>query len=191
MTSNAGTSFKSANIGFGGQDYHNMERKVQSVLREVFRPEFLNRVDSVAVFTELERDDLKAIIKIMLDEVVTEAAGNGISLQYDAQSVPEYFLEEGYQSGLGARPFRTEIQKKIEDTLSELYLKGDISKGDRVYVSVGREDRAGGEGRDHETDGGIAGGISPGGESGVIDTGEEMSVGPDVNARNVLRFVKI
>ena len=137
MTSNAGTSFKSANIGFGGQDYHNMERKVQSVLRDIFRPEFLNRVDSVAVFTELERDDLKAIICIMLDEVVAEAAENGIGLSYDAETLSEYFLAEGYQKGLGARPFRTEIQKKIEDMLSEMYLKGELSKGDKIHVSAG------------------------------------------------------
>ena len=136
MTSNAGTSFKSANIGFGGQDYYNMERKVQSVLRDIFRPEFLNRVDSVAVFTELERDELKAIICIMLDEVVAEAADNGIELTYDAETLPEYFLTGDYQKVLGARPFRTEIQKKIEDALSEMYLKGELLKGEKIHVGV-------------------------------------------------------
>ena len=136
MTSNAGTSFKSANIGFGGQSYHNMEKKVQSVLRDIFRPEFLNRVDSVAVFTELEQDELKDIIRIMLDEVVAEAADNDIALHYDSAALPEFFLEDGFQRGLGARPFRTAIQRKIEDTLSELFLKGDIMKDDTIYISV-------------------------------------------------------
>jgi len=136
MTSNAGTSFKSANIGFGGQDYYNMEKKVQNVLRDIFRPEFLNRVDSVAVFKELEPDEIKAIIRLMLDEVVAEAAGNGIGLSYDRDALPGYFLSDGYQRNLGARPFRTMIQKKVEDNLSEMFLKGEIEKGNTVFIDI-------------------------------------------------------
>lgn len=139
MTSNAGTSFKSANIGFGGQDYHNMEKKVQNVLREIFRPEFLNRVDSVAVFKELEPDEIKSIIRIMMDEVVAEAADNGIKLVYDPVELPDYFMADGYQRNLGARPYRTEIQKKVEDALSEMFLKGDAAKGDNIFIQVEKD----------------------------------------------------
>ena len=208
MTSNAGTSFKSANIGFGGQDYHNMERKVQSVLREIFRPEFLNRVDSVAVFKELERDELKAIIRIMLDEVVAEASGNGIEMSYDAESLPEYFLSDGYQRALGARPFRIAIQKKIEDTLSEMYLRGEIVKGSKIYVEVVSAEADGGaaaagpsvsfektdsggagdpQGGGAEREGGAAEGPPDGGEAAAATVVTDITAA----ARQVLRFIKV
>jgi ATP-dependent Clp protease ATP-binding subunit ClpE len=136
MTSNAGTSFKSANIGFGGADYVNMEKKVANVLKEIFRPEFMNRVDSVAVFKELERDELAAIIRLMLDEVVAEAEANGIRVAYDADALAEHFLGGDYQKNMGARPFRREIQKQIEDALSEMFLKGEINGGCAVRITA-------------------------------------------------------
>ena len=143
MTSNAGTSFKSVNIGFGGQSYYNMEKKVQGVLREIFRPEFLNRVDSVAVFTELDKDELKYVIRLMLGEVAAEAADNDIKLSFDEEGLPEYVYESGFQRGLGARPFRTVIQKKIEDALSEMFLKGEIAGGDCLYIEAAQADDQG------------------------------------------------
>ncbi|MDR1061836.1 MAG: ATP-dependent Clp protease ATP-binding subunit [Clostridiales bacterium] len=140
MTSNAGTSFKSASIGFGGSSYANMENRVNAVLKEIFKPEFINRVDSVAVFKELQPGELADIIRLMLDEVVAEAAEMGVALTYDAAALPEWFLSREYQKNMGARPFRREIQKKIEDVLSEMYIKGDMRSGDALHVAV-----AGGE----------------------------------------------
>jgi ATP-dependent Clp protease ATP-binding subunit ClpE len=140
MTSNAGTSFKSASIGFGGSSYANMENRVNAVLKDIFKPEFINRVDSVAVFKELQPGELADIIRLMLDEVVAEAAEMGVALAYDAAALPEYFLSLEYQKNMGARPFRREIQKRIEDALSEMYIKGDLRPGDALRAAV-----AGGE----------------------------------------------
>ena len=136
MTSNAGTSFKSAGIGFGGNESVKikMEQRVNSVLKEIFRPEFINRIDSVAVFKELERDELIQIVSLMLHEVAEEALNNNITVVFD-EALPEYFLSNGYNKSFGARPFRREIQKKIEDSLSDMFIRGDIKGGDTVRIA--------------------------------------------------------
>jgi ATP-dependent Clp protease ATP-binding subunit ClpE len=135
MTSNAGTSFKSANIGFGGSGQGSIENRVNAVLKEIFKPEFLNRVDSVAVFKELSRDELVEIIKLMLGEVVAEAKENEIKLVF-GDEVPEFILAQDHQRNMGARPFRREIQRRIEDQLSEMFIRGDIANGDALHLGV-------------------------------------------------------
>jgi len=135
MTSNAGTSFKTANIGFGGADGAKMEARVNGVLKEIFKPEFLNRVDCVAVFNDLGHDEMIRIIRLMLEEVRAESAANGIELVWDG-AVEEAVYKTGYQRGLGARPFRREIQRKVEDRLSEMFLAGEVASGDTARVSV-------------------------------------------------------
>ena len=135
MTSNAGTSFKSAGIGFGGGDAARMPDRVNSVLKEVFRPEFINRVDSVVIFKELGADSLKEIIKLMLIEVEEEAEANGIELRFD-DTLPDFFLQNGYDKNFGARPFRRMIQEQIEDELSDRFIRGLIKRGDRMSVTA-------------------------------------------------------
>ncbi|MDR1438752.1 MAG: ATP-dependent Clp protease ATP-binding subunit, partial [Clostridiales bacterium] len=136
MTSNAGTSYKSASIGFGGASYASIEGRANTVLKEIFKPEFINRVDSVAVFKELQPAELADIIRLMLDEVVAEARERDIALTYDAELLPEFFLSRDYQKNMGARPFRREIQRKIEDVLSEMFIKGEIREGGALHATV-------------------------------------------------------
>ena len=135
MTSNAGTSLKAANIGFGGESYNNVANRVKSVLKETFRPEFLNRVDSVVVFGELNHDEMKAIIRLMLQEVAQEAHKNGIEVDF-SDGVPELIMSREQNKKLGARPFRKEIQSLIEDELSELFIKKEIKEGDKLLIDA-------------------------------------------------------
>jgi ATP-dependent Clp protease ATP-binding subunit ClpE len=135
MTSNAGTSLKSANIGFGGDSYDNISNRVKSVLKETFRPEFINRVDSIVVFKELNDEELSDIIRLMLKEVGAEAEHNGISVSFD-DVVVDFSLARDQNKKMGARPFRREIQSLIEDELSEMFLKKRIKSGDELVVSV-------------------------------------------------------
>ena len=135
MTSNAGTSLKGANIGFGGESQENIVGRVNSVLKETFKPEFINRIDSVAVFNELNHEELTAIIRLMLNEVKSEAEENGVDIEFE-DDVPEFIMSKDHNKKLGARPFRREIQSSIEDELSELFIKKEIKSGDALSVGV-------------------------------------------------------
>ncbi|HEX9061078.1 MAG TPA: AAA family ATPase [Clostridia bacterium] len=133
MTSNAGTSLKSNGIGFARDGYTALESKVRDVLREMFRPEFLNRIDEIIVFTELDRTELKQIVSLMLREVSEGAEANGMNISF-AEAVKDFILDKGYDVKYGARPLRRTIQRFIEDELSEKFLRGEFTQGDNVVV---------------------------------------------------------
>ncbi|MCX7921408.1 MAG: ATP-dependent Clp protease ATP-binding subunit [Clostridia bacterium] len=133
MTSNAGTHLKSNGIGFANDGYKALESRVREVMKETFRPEFLNRIDEVIVFTELNKDELKQIIDLMVKEVAEEVEAKGMKLSV-SDAAKEFILEKGYDAKYGARPLRRTIQKYIEDELSEAYLRGKFKPGNDVIV---------------------------------------------------------
>lgn len=135
MTSNAGTTLKSNGVGFSNDGYKALESRVKDVLKETFRPEFLNRLDETIVFTELSRDELRQVLDIMFREVKEEAAAKGLSLSF-TDAVADFILEKGYDPKYGARPLRRTIQKYIEDELTEHYFKGTVTAGSSVTVDV-------------------------------------------------------
>jgi ATP-dependent Clp protease ATP-binding subunit ClpC len=135
MTSNAGTNLKSSGIGFSSNSYNALESKIKDVIKETFRPEFLNRIDEVIVFTELGTEELKQIIDLMLEEVYSEAKDKDIRINV-SDKVKEFILEKGYDVKFGARPLRRAIQNYIEDRLSEEYLKGIIKEGSLVGIDL-------------------------------------------------------
>jgi ATP-dependent Clp protease ATP-binding subunit ClpE len=133
MTSNAGTTMKSNGIGFGNDGYRALKDKVSEALKEYFKPEFLNRIDEIIVFTELNREELKQIIEIMLKEVKDEMTSKGMKLEL-TEAVKDFILDKGYDPKYGARPLRRTIQRYIEDVLAEKYLKKEIFEGCSVTV---------------------------------------------------------
>ena len=135
MTSNAGTSLKSNGIGFNNDGYEALEKKVNNAMREIFRPEFLNRVDEIIVFEPLTREQLAQILDIMLDQITQDVKEKGMSISFDDKA-KEFLIEKGYDEKYGARPLRKTIQRHIEDELSELYLAGKIHEGSSIQVSV-------------------------------------------------------
>ena len=135
MTSNAGTNLKSSGIGFSNNSYTALESRVKDVIKETFRPEFLNRIDEVVVFTELGTEELKKIIDLMLEEVYAEANDKNIKINV-SDKVKEFILEKGYDVKFGARPLRRAIQNYVEDRLSEEYLKGTIKEGSLVGIDL-------------------------------------------------------
>lgn len=135
MTSNAGTSTHSNGIGFGNNEYKALENRVKDVLKEIFRPEFLNRIDEIVVFTELKREELRQIVDLMLREVIDEAAAKSMKLTV-TDAAKEFILDKGYDVKYGARPLRRTVQKYIEDELTELYLKGRFSAGSEIIADV-------------------------------------------------------
>ena len=135
MTSNAGTSLKANGIGFSNDGYKALESRVKDVLKETFRPEFLNRLDEIIVFTELSKDELKQIIALMYEEVKSETIQKGISLSF-TEAVSDFILEKGYDPKYGARPLRRTIQKYIEDELTEQFFLGQFKPGCSITVDV-------------------------------------------------------
>lgn len=135
MTSNAGTSIKGNRIGFDNKEYEAMESKVKDALKQAFRPEFLNRVDDIVVFSELSKEELAQIVELMLKEVIHEGKEKEISIEV-TQEMKNFILEKGYNTKYGARPLRRAIQKYVEDEISEAYLKGNLKENTKVTVTV-------------------------------------------------------
>jgi ATP-dependent Clp protease ATP-binding subunit ClpA len=135
MTSNAGTNYKSKGIGFAQDGYNVLESRVKDALKEVFRPEFLNRVDDTIVFTELSREELYKIIDLMLKEVMDEVSEKNITMNVDRE-VKDFLLKKGYDEKYGARPLRRAIQKYIEDEITEKYLQKKFGEGDSIQVKL-------------------------------------------------------
>jgi ATP-dependent Clp protease ATP-binding subunit ClpA len=135
MTSNAGTTLKSNGIGFANDGYKALESRVRDVLKETFRPEFLNRLDETIVFTELSKDELKQIIALMFEEVRSEAQQKGLTINF-TDAVADVILEKGYDPKYGARPLRRTIQKYVEDELTEQFFQGGLKPGSNVMVDV-------------------------------------------------------
>ncbi|MBN1623252.1 MAG: ATP-dependent Clp protease ATP-binding subunit [Clostridia bacterium] len=133
MTSNSGTSYKGKSFGFGEDDYSKLEEGVTQSLKEIFRPEFLNRVDETVVFHSLGRDDLTKIIHLMVNQFVEEIKEKHITLEVTDDAV-NMILDMEYDEKFGARPLRRGVQKYIEDVLSEKYIQRELKDGNSVKV---------------------------------------------------------
>lgn len=134
MTSNAGNSLKSKGIGFANDALQAIADSANDALKEIFRPEFLNRVDEVVVFNRLEREMLIQIAKLMTRELVEESRDKGLTLEID-ETVFAFLAEHGADERYGARPLRRLIQKTLEDELAEGYLRGNFESGDVICVT--------------------------------------------------------
>ncbi len=135
MTSNAGTSFKGTAIGFGASGHESLENRVDTVLKELFRPEFLNRVDETIVFHELSRQDIRQIVDLMLREVTGHLAEKGLAFSVSG-AVKDHLAQAGYDPKYGARPLRKTIQRLLEDPLSDLVLSGALAGKGAVSASL-------------------------------------------------------
>ena len=142
MTSNAGahTIRKQRTLGFGGGDseeksYQNMKENIMGEVKQIFRPEFLNRVDEIIVFHALTEDEIDRIARLLTDQVCARLAERGIELTVD-DSAMKLISREGTDLQYGARPLRRAIQRMIEDALSEEILMGRVHLGDHVLATA-------------------------------------------------------
>ena len=131
MTSNAGSNLNSNSIGFGKSTVD--KDKVEDRLKEVFRPEFLNRVDEIVVFNSLQRDDLLKIVDLMLNDVVKLLKDKDISFEI-TEPAKQFILDKGTNVKFGARPLRRAIERYIEDEISEMILRSQLVNGQTVKV---------------------------------------------------------
>ncbi len=138
MTSNAGTTLKANGIGFGATGHVALESRVQTVLKDMFRPEFLNRIDETIVFHELEKDEIRKIVDLMLTEVKLHLAEKGVVLDVD-DAAKDHLADKGYDPKYGARPLRKTIQRLVEDPLSDMLLTGRLVGVASVQVGLDAE----------------------------------------------------
>lgn len=141
MTSNAGARMLADTkpLGFTlgeAQEDKDRKNKVLAEIKNVFRPEFLNRIDEITVFDSLHYDELVEIIKNMLRDLRAKLAENGLTLEV-SQEARELLVKEGSDTRYGARPLRRAVRKMLEDPVSDLYLAGMFKAGDTICASVG------------------------------------------------------
>ena len=146
MTSNIGADMikRQASLGFALKRdeeveerlaYEDMRKKLMESLRRVFRPEFINRVDSVMVFHSLTRENIREIVNLELHKVAQRLEENAIVLSSTPEAV-DLIAELGYDVDMGARPLKRVIQQKVEDPLSDALLSGQFEDGNAILVDV-------------------------------------------------------
>jgi len=115
--------------------YNRIRNLLQEELKNFFRPEFLNRLDDIIVFTQLKKDEVQQIADIMLRDIATRLAEQGIYLEV-SQAFKDRVLQEGYNPSYGARPLRRALTSLLEDSLAEAMLAGEVSQGDTAMVDI-------------------------------------------------------
>ena len=115
--------------------YDEMRKKLIEALKKAFKPEFINRLDSVIVFRALNREDIRIIVSLELDKVAKRLEDRQMRLRATDAAL-DYLAEEGYDPEMGARPVRRVIQQKIEDQLSDAMLADTFKEGDAILVDV-------------------------------------------------------
>ena len=136
MTSNAGSNLNSNSIGFGGQTID--KNKILDKLKDVFRPEFLNRIDEIVSFDPLNKEQLLQIVDLMLKDTLVALKEKDIQMDV-TKKAKDFILEKGTDIKFGARPLRRAIQRYIEDELSEMILKGELSDGQKVKIDLAKD----------------------------------------------------
>jgi len=144
MTSNVGAELikRDMSIGFAAHidgegkqqvEYEKMKEKVLGEMKKIFRPEFLNRIDATVVFHALNKEHIRQIVDLMLNQVVSSLQEKNITLEVTDEA-KEFIGNKGYDPVFGARPLRRTIQNLVEDHLSEALLRGEFLPGDTVVV---------------------------------------------------------
>ncbi len=149
MTSNVGADMikKHAALGFSLKrdeateerlSYEDMRKKLTETLKRAFRPEFINRLDSVIVFRSLNKEDIQRIVKLELEKVAARLTEHNLSLTATPAAL-SLLAEQGFDAEMGARPLRRIIQNRVEDPLSDNLLSGSFTDGDQIEVDANPE----------------------------------------------------
>lgn len=143
MTSNVGAQkiLEPKHLGFAAQNndeknYEAMKNGVMEEIKQLFKPEFLNRIDEIIVFHSLLKENMKEILSIMLKEISDRAKNQlDIKLKVSARA-KDVIIEESFDKKFGARPLRRKLQTLVEDKLAEEILNGNVKRGDTISVGV-------------------------------------------------------
>lgn len=137
MTSNAGSNLNTNSIGFGGTSEASKNRML-GALKDLFRPEFLNRIDEIVAFDSLTNEQLLQIVDLMVSDTQKVLNDRNIGLILTDED-KKYVLTKGTDLKYGARPLRRAIQRYVEDELSDMILKSELTNGKKVLVEYDKE----------------------------------------------------
>lgn len=116
-------------------DFKEAKKSVMDAVKRHFRPEFLNRIDEMIVFRPLTEEDLKHIVSILMSDVTKRLKERELQLEITSEAM-QLLVKEGSDFTMGARPLKRAIQRLIEDPVSDLILKGDVTEGKTIKVDV-------------------------------------------------------
>lgn len=133
MTSNIGTDYT---LEEGSRV--EIESRVRGAMQQVFRPEFLNRIDEIVVFERLRQKDMVAIVDIQMRQLVSRLAGRKIVLKV-SPAARDLLAQQGYDSHFGARPLKRLIQRKVQDPIATKLLEGEFTEGQTIGVDAAEE----------------------------------------------------
>ena len=142
MTSNLGSEYlasRSGAIGFTttGREFDDadLRDRVMGKLREAMRPEFLNRIDDIVMFRKLEKEQLRDIVRLLLERTSRRLAAREVTLEVTDAAI-DRLAEVGYEPEYGARPLRRVIQREIDDRIADLFVAGELTDGGAVTVDA-------------------------------------------------------
>mgnify|MGYP000216605643 CR=1 FL=1 len=135
LTSNLGSQELLDGIGADGAITDEAKERVQALLRTRFRPEFLNRLDETVLFKPLKRDEIRAIVRLLLKDLEERVHGRGLELRVTDAAV-DLVVERGYDPVFGARPLKREIQRDLETDIARTIVAGDFRSGDTLVVDA-------------------------------------------------------
>ena len=135
MTSNAGSEGRVGGLGFGRTDNDMIKEKTMGALKEFLRPEFINRVDEIITFNRLTEENFLGIADIMLEELRSSLEDRGLTLTWD-EELRKFLVEKAYSVTYGARNLRREIQKSLEDPISEKIIDSFEKPISKLHISV-------------------------------------------------------
>ncbi len=149
MTSNAGVDLikRESALGFATQkdesqirksSYERMRDKVMTEVRKVFRPEFINRIDDIIVFSELNEEQLAQIVGLLIKDLQKRLADRLIAINI-SDAAKAWLIKVGYDPAYGARPLRRAIERYVESPLANRLLKGEFKDGDTIMVDAGTD----------------------------------------------------
>jgi len=133
MTSNVGSRFLQE-IGTDKLDDTNIQQKIAHALKEVFRPEFLNRIDEIITFHALTMENIKQIATIQIEKLNQRLKSRSLKIHLDERAM-EYLAQKGYDPTFGARPLKRVIQQELENPLSMSILKGEFAEGSTIHFT--------------------------------------------------------
>ena len=139
MTSNAGSDYRNSSFGFIENENTASKEKINRALKELFRPEFLNRVDDIVTFNHLSTENIKGIVDILIGDLQSDLSEKNIKIEL-TDNAKEYLAKKGYDVKFGARPLKRLIQKEIESHLADMYIDGDIKENSNVNIDAKDEE---------------------------------------------------
>ena len=135
MTSNIGASFLLDGIKEDGTISEDAEEAVSGLLKNHFRPEFLNRLDEIIMFKPLTKDNISGIVDLIMKSLNERLADRELSVELSPEA-EEFIVEDGFDPAYGARPLKRYIQKTVETLTAKLILSGNVSTGDTIVITL-------------------------------------------------------